>query len=487
MKRAFTRISKPKIFSSLGLLAIIGIVLALLPACTKQASVRTTTAADDFNRANGRLGAGWTDMPGGRLVISSRTVAGTSGGAAPRAAGAIWTSDAFTSDQYSQVQVTAAQPTGSQWIGSAVRAQGGGQNAYVGIYSWNDGSPELKLYLKKSGIWSPLGGVYNSGPLAAGTKLKLMAVGNTLSFQVNGVQRISAADSTLSGGAPGIMAYGAAGADNWAGGDADRFQASYLATDAQGIRSYNMISDNNGYGSQLLRVLPPAKPAPGVTHNFLVVLRVNPGTGATYGDGLGTMATLDAQDRYNLTIVEPTFTADPWVADSPHYPYFRYETFLTRDLVPWIKHNLATTGHEQIWLIGFSKSGLSAQDLILRHPSLFTLAASWDFPAAMSSYDQLDGAAVAYGTEANFQANYRLTAAFLNARKQPFLGHNRIWIGGYSLFKNDISAYAALLTSAGMAHTTGTPLFMAHSWGSGWIPNALAALYQDSIKLPAKP
>ena len=169
------------------------------------------------------------------------------------------------------------QLTGSQSIGPAVQAQGDGKNAYVGIYWWNNGSPQLKLYLRKSGNWSQVGTVYNSGPLAAGTKLKLMAVGNTISFLENGVQRISVPDTTLSGGAPGIVAVGAAKADDWSGGDADGFQVSYLSTDAQGIRSYNVISDNNGYGSQILRVLPPAKPAPGVAHNFLVVLRVNPG------------------------------------------------------------------------------------------------------------------------------------------------------------------------------------------------------------------
>lgn len=58
---------------------------------------------------------------------------------------------------------------------------------------------------------------------------------------------------------------------------------------------------------------------------------------------------------------------------------------MTQDLVPWIKHNFATTGAEQNWLIGFSKSGYGAQDLILRHPGMFTSAASWDFPADMSS------------------------------------------------------------------------------------------------------
>ena len=83
---------------------------------------------------------------------------------------------------------------------------------------------------------------------------------------------------------------------------------------------------------------------------------------------------------------------------------------MTQELVPWIKQNLATTGQEQTWLLGFSKSGIGGQDLILKHPDLFTLAASWDFPADMSSYDQFgSNSANNYGTDANFQANYRLT------------------------------------------------------------------------------
>lgn len=485
MRRAFTGIPKSKVLWSLGLLAIAGIVLAVLPVFSHKASTGTTVtaAADDFNRADGGLGPGWTGMSGGRLAISSRAVIGTST-SATGAAGDMWTSHAFTSDQYSQVEVAPKQLTGTQWIGPAVRAQRGGQDAYLGIYWWNDGSPVLKLFVRETGTFTQIGSTYDSGPLAAGTRLKLMAVGNTIVFLENGVQRISVADSTLSGGAPGIMAYGIAEADNWSGGDTGGFPVSYQGTDAQGIRSYNILSASNGYGPQIVRVLPPAKPAPGVAHNFLVVLRVDPGQAATYGDGLATMQSLDAQDRYNLTIVEPTFAVQPWYADNPQHANLRYETFMTQDLVPWMKHNLATTGHEQIWLIGFSKSGLGAQDLLLKHPGLFTLAASWDFPADMSSYSEGDGSAIAFGTEANFQANYRLTQAFLNARKAPFLRNNRIWIGGYSLFRQDISDYAELLASDGIAHTTETPLHMAHRWGSGWAPIALAALYQDSIKLP---
>ena len=140
-----------------------------------------------------------------------------------------------------------------------------------------------------------------------------------------------------------------------------------------------------------------------------------------FGDGMKTMASLDVEDQYNLTIVEPTFAIDPWYADNPNDANLRYETFMTSDLEPWVKANLATTGSEQNWLIGFSKSGIGAQDLILKHPDLFQFAASWDFPADMTTYDQ-EGSdpAANYGTDANYQANYNLTNTFLDAHKAPF-------------------------------------------------------------------
>ncbi len=194
------------------------------------------------------------------------------------------------------------------------------------------------------------------------------------------------------------------------------------------------------------------------------MLPVEAGLGTTFGDGLDTMLALDAQDQYNLTIIEPTFSIDPWYADNPLDANLQYETFMTNDLEPWVKANLSTTGTEQNWLIGFSKSGIGAQDLILKHPDLFQLAASWDFPADMSSYDEYGtSSADNYGTDANFQANYRLTQAFVDAHKTPFLTNNRIWIGGYNAFQTDISDYDALLTSEGILHTMGPSQLITHS------------------------
>ena len=57
--------------------------------------------------------------------------------------------------------MTSTQLSGNQWVGPAVRAQAGGQDAYVGIYFWNNGSPELMLFLRDNGNWTQLGAVFD--------------------------------------------------------------------------------------------------------------------------------------------------------------------------------------------------------------------------------------------------------------------------------------------------------------------------------------
>ena len=259
----------------------------------------------------------------------------------------------------------------------------------------------------------------------------------------------------------------------------------YAGSDVEpGVVDYNFTSPDDGPQPQQIRVLKPTRPAPGMAHNFLFVLPVQPGVdNLTYGDGLDTIDRLNAENTYNLTVVEPSFAVDPWYANSPVDPHEQYETFMTRQLEPWVKATLAVTGHEQSWLMGFSKSGLGAEDLLLKHPDLFTLAASWDFPAGLATFDALGDSAQGYGTNANFQAHYRLTPAFLEAHRAPFENINRIWIGSYGLYRPDVEAYDALLTSVGILHSTENPIQMAHAWDSGWIPVALSALHLESLLL----
>jgi hypothetical protein len=357
----------------------------------------------------------------------------------------------------------------------------------------------LLLYRRVNQTDFILLGSYNLGAtLAPGTQLTLTAVGSTIALAENGVAKITVTDTTLTGGSPGIMTYDAAKADNWAGGDATAvpppqpLQITPTGS-ANGIDSYSVVSADDGGGTQTLRVLKPTDPTPGVPHNFLYVLPVEPGLGTMYGDGLATLQALGAENTDNLTIIEPSFGVEPWYADDPADANLQYETFMTKDLVPWVTQNLHVTGaDEQNWLIGFSKSGFGAQDLLLKHPDLFTAAASWDFPADMNS-TTTDGSLVVgngvnYGTEANFEANYELTSSFVNAHKAPFQTQTRIWIGGFNIFQKDVSDYDALLTAAGIKHTTESPQqLMDHRWDSGWVPLALTGLSQEAAALPPGP
>ena len=258
-------------------------------------------------------------------------------------------------------------------------------------------------------------------------------------------------------------------------------QVTYASTDASGVETYGMSTPYNGPGVQSLRILPPTHPASGMKHNFLFVLPVEAGLGTTYGDGLETVARLNAQNRFNLTVVEPTFAVDPWYANDLKQANRQYETFMTRQLVPWVRRNLSTSGVEQVWLLGFSKSGLGGQDLLLKHPGVFSLAASWDFPADMTQYHQYG--AVGYGTQASFASQYELTPTFVASHKGPFTHANRIWIGGGEVFHADVTDYNALLTRDGMKHSNAPIQHRKHTWGSGWVPAALSALHADSQRL----
>ena len=143
------------------------------------------------------------------------------------------------------MEVTSTQLTGGQWVGPAVRLQSGGQSGYLGIYFWNSGSPVLRLYKRTAGSWAQLGSSYSTGPLAAGTQLQVTAVGSTISFLVNGVQRISVTDTSFTGGAPGIMAYGSGTADNWSGGTATTAVYSVGGT-VSGLSGTVVLQDNGG-------------------------------------------------------------------------------------------------------------------------------------------------------------------------------------------------------------------------------------------------
>ena len=247
------------------------------------------SGSDDFNRANGSLGPNWADASDGGLTITGQQVAGT---AASGTSGDIRTAETYPADQFSQITLTSTQLTGGQWIGAAIRMQNGGQNQYLGIYFWNNGSPDLMLFKRNAGNWTQLGTTYNSGPLSAGTTLQVQATGSTISLLQNGVQRISATDTSVATGAPGIMAYGTGHADNWSGGTASAPPSTYsVGGTVSGLTGSVVLQDNGGDNLTVSAngsFTFATKLADGGSYN--VTVRTNPaGQTCTLASGTGTV------------------------------------------------------------------------------------------------------------------------------------------------------------------------------------------------------
>ena len=162
----------------------------------------TTSASDDFNRANGGLGAGWAAMSDGGLSIVSQPVVGT----ASAHAGDIRVAESYGSDQYSQIEVTSTQLTGGQWIGPAVRSQNGGQDTYLGIYFWNNGSPAAPaLRAHRRHLVTQLGSQLQQRPAARRHPAHAERGRLDHLLPAKRHHRIAVTDTTLTGGAPGLM------------------------------------------------------------------------------------------------------------------------------------------------------------------------------------------------------------------------------------------------------------------------------------------
>ena len=95
-------------------------------------------------------------MSDGGLSISSQAVVGTAG----TTAGDLRVGEGYGTDQFSQVELTSTQLSGGEWVGPSVRGQDGGQDTYLGIYFWNGGDQQLRLYKRINGAFTQLGGEF---------------------------------------------------------------------------------------------------------------------------------------------------------------------------------------------------------------------------------------------------------------------------------------------------------------------------------------
>lgn len=173
---------------------------------------RTTIATDNFTRANGTLGANWTDLnPSFPANIASNTAVGTD---TANESSEMWAgAGSWTSDQgaASTIFATAFQSS-SYRIGSVTRASGSGatRTFYAAYAQMDSGGPNYTTLLVKcvNGTFTTLHSA--QAPWSAGDTIDVDAVGTTITAYRNAVaiSGFSVTDAAISTGVPGLYLQG---------------------------------------------------------------------------------------------------------------------------------------------------------------------------------------------------------------------------------------------------------------------------------------
>jgi len=225
-------------------------------------------------------------------------------------------------------------------------------------------------------------------------------------------------------------------------------------------------------GETDIRVLLPSQFKEGERYPVVYVLPVEPGRGSRYGDGLLEVQKYNLHDKYRAIFVAPSFSDWPWYADHPTKSEIRQESHFLKVVIPFVEK--AYPAVEDRLLLGFSKSGWGAWNLLLRHPEIIDRAVAWDAPLMMEDIGEY-GTSGILGTQENFE-RYR-PADLLRANADKLRNEKRFILTGYGNFREHHQQIHTLLDDLELPHAYRDGPARKHDWHSGWVPEAVELLF----------
>jgi len=223
-----------------------------------------------------------------------------------------------------------------------------------------------------------------------------------------------------------------------------------------------------------LYVLLPEKLDRSKTYKVLFVLPAwNPSP-----DGIKEAKKLDLHNKHNLICVGPDFSTMPWYGDHSDNPKIRYDSYLPEVIVPFIDRTYPTIAKpEGRLLVGFSKSGMGAVSLLLRHPDVFGRAGSWDGCLMVNDRAEF------YGTKEHFMANYYIPNLLTKHANRFKDKPARLAITGFGIasFEKGTEDAHKLMDKLGIPHYYENRVQRKHEWGSGWLVPLVEVLMADDM------
>lgn len=278
-----------------------------------------------------------------------------------------------------------------------------------------------------------------------------------------------------------ILLVGPAGPGEASGAEGAKISAARQDQDGVLVHS---VGSQYQTGTTVIRVLLPDGTIQGKRYRVVYVLPVESGDETRWGDGLAEVMRNDLHNRHQVIFVAPTFSHLPWYADHPTELEIRQETYFTNVVVPFVEQTYPVSKKpEDRLLLGFSKSGWGAWNLLLRHPQTFGRAAAWDAPLMMDRIGKY-GTTKILGTQENFES-YCLVD--LLREKAEHLGHEkRLVLTGYGNFRKHHREMHSLLDGLKISHEYRDGPEQKHDWHSGWMPETVRLLIEASTETVEK-
>jgi pimeloyl-ACP methyl ester carboxylesterase len=238
------------------------------------------------------------------------------------------------------------------------------------------------------------------------------------------------------------------------------------------------VASNRQMFETTIRVLEPDGLGRNESRRVLYLLPAVPELSHRSGDGLDQVLIDELHNRYGMVVVAPTFSDWPWMTDLPDRPMFQQVLYFLEDVVGFID---GLYPDSKRLLLGYSKGGSAALQLLLRYPQLFQAAAAFDSPIMKEQPDQWE---MPYFWPHPEHFRDFAIPHLLRTRGRDLGETSRIALFGYGNFGKNAPEWTfdhlgsghELMAQLGIPHLYENDTFYEHRWDSGWLPNAVAAL-----------
>ena len=224
-----------------------------------------------------------------------------------------------------------------------------------------------------------------------------------------------------------------------------------------GFLSYLINSKYEKIGADVRILLPEGYSKRWRFNRFLFVLPVSKKEDYHHGNGLEEIRKLDLHNKHNLIVIAASFAKTPWYTN-------KQEAHFIKAVVPAVDELFGCKNPQRL-LIGFSKSGWGALNMVSRYPKLFKGAVCFDAPLDWKhSKKQPDEEGFLPGLKD--ARRYDLMDQFRVRAEELVANGNFMWMShaGFGSAKK----FHKLFTELGIRHVYTGRIKAKHNWGTGW-------------------